>query len=349
MGLKLELRRGNRFPIPVRHLYRAWKLLKREITSPVKVSFMRRLFMWLHGFLSESYIIYDIEKNELGNYVSDYSRWVRTPDINGLYYEFLTNKMLFFSILAQKGYKAHLPKTYGIKSETFQRVNSLLRLYKSLVLKPVVGGGGHDLILISKEQGKIYVNNEEETLERLRIIISELKNYLIQEFVTQAGYASSLFPKTTNTIRILTMWDIDRNLPFVAAAVHRIGTKRSFPVDNWSQGGLSAYINLRTGKISKAVSFPYSGKLVWHGNHPEIGSQIEGICIPHWSHIKDKILTMASSLRFVPYIGWDIVVTDIGFKILEGNTYSDVNLLQIHSPLLLDPRIKRFYKKYKVI
>jgi len=120
-------------------------------------------------------------------------------------------------------------------------------------------------------------------------------------------------------------------------------------VDNWTKGGLGAEVDLETGELGEAVTFPRSGKLTWYKNHPSSGSKIEGIVVPHWSHVQSEILDVARSLPFLPYIGWDIVVTENGFKIIEGNNNSDVNLLQVHRPLLLDPRIADFYKKYKVI
>lgn len=43
------------------------------------------------------------------------------------------------------------------------------------------------------------------------------------------------------------------------------------------------------------------------------------------------------------------VVTDEGVKVIEGNNYSDVNILQIHQPLLNNEKVKRFYKYYGII
>ena len=42
-------------------------------------------------------------------------------------------------------------------------------------------------------------------------------------------------------------------------------------------------------------------------------------------------------------------MTKDGFQILEGNNYTDVNLLQVHAPLLRDERILSFYQRHGVI
>ena len=42
-------------------------------------------------------------------------------------------------------------------------------------------------------------------------------------------------------------------------------------------------------------------------------------------------------------------MTDAGFTILEGNKYSDVDLLQVHRPLLLDRTVRAFYEEHEII
>jgi hypothetical protein len=192
-------------------------------------------------------------------------------------------------------------------------------------------------------------NGRETTLVDINHLIRNLDGYLIVERIKQAGYSSNIYPKTTNTIRILTMWDYETNRPFIAAAMHRFGTDRSFPVDNVQQGGLFAGINLDTGEMRSATSSPYTGEVVWHEKHPDSGEQIQGVCIPNWSMVKEVIIRMARVLPYIPYIGWDVVLQEKGFKIIEGNDHPGVDTLQAHCPFLKDPRIKRFYEAHGVI
>lgn len=92
-----------------------------------------------------------------------------------------------------------------------------------------------------------------------------------------------------------------------------------------------------------------SSQLLWHETHPTTHSQITGLTIPHWDYTKTTILEIAKYLSFIPYIGWDVVITEEGFKILEGNDFPSLAIIQMHSPLLKDPQVRRFYEKYNVI
>lgn len=59
---------------------------------------------------------------------------------------------------------------------------------------------------------------------------------------------------------------------------------------------------------------------------------------------------LAGRFPQLPYVGWDIVVTDPGeFTVIEGNTCSGVRVFQVHRPLLDDPRVRRFYEHHDVI
>ncbi|MBD3289162.1 hypothetical protein GF337_10185, partial [candidate division KSB1 bacterium] len=88
------------------------KLLRKELKSPIKTGVRQKLDMYKIGFLSESYIIYQLDKNESRHYLSDYDRFVKTPSINRSYHIILDNKLVFRTFM--QPHKRFLPKDYGI-------------------------------------------------------------------------------------------------------------------------------------------------------------------------------------------------------------------------------------------
>ena len=69
------------------------------------------------------------------------------------------------------------------------------------------------------------------------------------------------------------------------------------------------------------------------------------------STIRDRVLEVANARPFVPYVGWDVVVTgdDGEFSIIEGNSYPGLKSIQVHGPLLTDDRVERFYENCGVL
>lgn len=55
---------------------------------------------------------------------------------------------------------------------------------------------------------------------------------------------------------------------------------------------------------------------------------------------------MAAAFPYLLRLGWDVVLTDDedGFPVLEVNAHAAMRTLQVHRPLLRDPRVRRFYE-----
>jgi hypothetical protein len=123
----------------------------------------------------------------------------------------------------------------------------------------------------------------------------------------------------------------------------------SGPVDNWTQGGLSARVDLDTGRLSRATRLPSGKKLEWFSTHPDTGSVIEGALVPHWPEIVETVIHAAHVLSFMEYVGWDIIVTPNGPVVLEANINSGMNVLQVHQPLLEDARARAYFVKRGVV
>ncbi|MDG5759796.1 sugar-transfer associated ATP-grasp domain-containing protein [Natronococcus sp. A-GB1] len=356
-------------------------------SSSYSQSLPRRLALWRRGFLSRAGVIYDFERHDPEAFVSDYQRFVRTKNLNGTWSVALSNKLFFDWLM--RAYGDHRTVVYGlvrgglfhefddsrepapaavagdgtaalepaVDSRTAARheagawVADRLAEEGKLVLKWIRGGGGENVLLCSRTESGYEVNGEHYDRGALVARVDDLENYLVCEHVEQGPYAAALYPETPNTIRVLTMYDDDAEEAFIAAAIQRMGSDLSGSMDNFSQGGLSAEIDVETGELGPAAQLPYeSDRLEWHTHHPETGTRIQGTKVPAWETIRERVLELASSHPMLPYVGWDLVLTDDegSFKVIEANDHPGLKAMQINGPLLADERVRRFYERHEV-
>ena len=349
----------------LKRFFKLWRrvstLIATEFHSKTSVPLRRRMFAWRNGFLSESLIIYQLDENNTGDYLSDYDRLVKTPKINGKHSEILNNKIIFNRIAGIGQFQVpselfwiNKGTIFSLQDEnpTLVEPTDILDLCRDkgrVIVKPVAGGGGKNVLMLEANNDQFYVNTDRVPAKDLEDLLRKRSNAIVTEFVKQHQYATDIFPLVCNSIRIVTMWDYQTGSTFVAAAVHRFGRTTTIPVDNWSRGGLSVFIDIEQGRLGKCVARTSNGAIEWYSAHPDSHQKIEGLEVPHWSKITEQLLLASNQLPFTPYIGWDVVVTDAGFRVLEGNNYSDVNLIQAHAPLLRDPRVRRFFEHHGII
>ncbi len=332
----------------------------------------RRLWLWRHGFLSQADVLYDIDEDSYRQYFSDFQR-ERAYWINDEQQSALNNKLFFHWMM--EPFAEQRVATYGVlKRGRFHDLRSLeasddpvvedghatadaaawvterLRTEGELMMKPWRGSGGMGVTRCSFVDGRYRIDGEEYSRPAFESIIEGLDGYLVSEVVEQADYANELFPDAANTLRVLTMYDDAADEPFIAAAAHRVGTEQSAPVDNFTNGGLAAGLDIETGQLTAGFRFPFSGSLDWYEQHPDTGARIEGVEIPGWPAIREQLLEMAAAFSHTPYIGWDLVVTDTGeFTVIEGNNAPNIRFFQVHGPLLDDSRVRRLYERHGVV
>jgi hypothetical protein len=92
----------------------------------------------------------------------------------------------------------------------------------------------------SAENG-FRVNGEPRTVAQLRSEIERLDGYTADGFVRQHLSVGRFNPVTLNTLRLVTTRNPDSKEPFIAGAVLRIGTSRSWPVDSFARGDLPGF------------------------------------------------------------------------------------------------------------
>ncbi|ADI15363.1 sugar-transfer associated ATP-grasp domain-containing protein [Truepera radiovictrix] len=332
------------------------KRLEYQREAPLTTSLPRRLAMWRGGLREASFRLYDLHDPEgAATYLPDTAR-LETFFINGSFAQgLLKDKLLFSQTL---GALLPVPAVVGlIERGTFYPATpdappdllGALAAYGSLVLKPSRGTRGQGVLRL--EAPPLRLNGAPVDEVALRARVGALDDVIVTVTVPQAAYAEAIFPGSTNTVRVMTLRDPDTDEPFVARAVHRFGARGTEPTDNWSRGGLCALVEPHTGALSRGVKHAKrtSGKLVWQTHHPDTGAPIEGTVVPHWRALCEALLGAVRALPLLLYVGWDVVVTETGFCVLEGNANPDLDLLQVHGGLLRDPRVRRFYEHHRVI
>ena len=337
------------------------RFLAGEMRLPVRLSWGRLLKGWAKGFGRLANLVYGLDRHDPSLYVSSYQQRVASLKINGTMDHVINNKLLLPVLMRSVGLPAveiwafrrrgNWMDGSGAAIGNFSAwLAASLSVGKKAVLKPVKGHKGLGIAFIEHSTAGLMVNGRAIGDIAIERFFSPKRDVLLAGFVEQADYARALYPNTSNSIRVLTAWDIDLGQPFIAAAAQRIGNCRSFPVDNWLEGlgGLCAEIDLETGKLGAAATVSDRERITWHARHPETGSQIQGLVIPGWSAMQSALCKGAKGLPFAPLLGWDILVTRDGFRVLELNGPPGLHVHQVHRPLLKDPRLRRFYSTYGI-
>lgn len=221
------------------------------------------------------------------------------------------------------------------------QLTSLIKDNKKVIVKPNRGGGGHGVILLLfLDEDFVLLNYEKTSYLDLYNKLLKLSDYIITPFVEQADYAKNLYNKTTNTIRLISIYD--KNKASIVYAIHRIGTKESIPVDNAAKGGLFSKIDLESGKLSFALSYSNLKAIEYH---PDNNSRIEGTKVPFWEELKKDIIKIHEKYAYIPFLAWDIVITKNSWAAIEVNASSDLEFFQMFEPMK-NHELGKFYKPF---
>jgi len=316
----------------------------------------QKLFCLKSGFFVEKYNLYNLKENDWRLYVSDIYNTMTIPK-NGFYQQLIDNKAFLTIIL--KEFNKYLPAYYFTifkpkildhfsnkyisNDEFIYEIHALLERKGKIILKPLSMSGGSGFILLSRIENKFTINNVDISENDLNKRLSGLDKYICTEHIVNADYIKKIYPYSCNTIRILTIWDFEENKPYIARAIHRFGNNPQKTVDNVFSGGIASEIDIKTGILSKAYLWSSVNINETSDIHPVTKKMIAGVKLKNWEGILIQLNEIAFTMPFVPYMGWDIAITDESFKIIEINSNPDVEMLQVFQPLLNDIKIKKFF------
>jgi hypothetical protein len=183
-----------------------------------------------------------------------------------------------------------------------------------MVCKEVLGGCGHGFLTVDiTDDGRLLLMDQDAKIDDLKK--SLYGTHILQERIVQHPKLNELYPLAVMTLRIVTVLN-NGKANFLAGTV-RVGSGGGV-VDNFHAGGLIGSVNMETGYLGRTFTpGPGRGGSVTH--HPDTGVEFEKAQIPFVSEAMKLCLTAHQFFYGIHSIGWDIVFTEEGPKILEAN------------------------------
>lgn len=215
-------------------------------------------------------------------------------------------------------------------------------LLGKLILKPVSGKGGHNIIVVKVRDGEIYIYEYGAWIRVGRLSVSE--SYIVQNYIEQ-DLRISRFSKSVNTVRIVTLLT-KSGCVVVLGAYIRFGVRGSL-IDNYSKGGVKVKIDIDKGVMSGAAKDRKGGV---YSLHPDSGVKFDGYAVPYW----DEVLKMAAEFQkavcFHRLLGFDIALGESGPVLIEANSiYDNVGLEGVCGPILKNEDVLTAFSEYDLL
>ena len=314
------------------------------------------------GFTKEMVRLCEINRSNQKEFISDREHNSRWP-FNRPYHGAVSDKLALIRILHQ--YKECMPKYYFFIDKhgllplwdcpddgslsTRMDADAFVKLLdreKILVIKPThseVGIG----VMVAQKKGEIYsINNEEYTIAEMKECIGQAYNNIVTEYVIQHDYARKICPTSLNTIRMLGVWNSETKQFDIIRSFHRFGCNGNV-VDNVGSGnGVLVYVNTETGILERdgLINTKKEGdRRVDHIIHPDNNIKLTGLVIPGYLDMKEKVLKIMNENSYLRYIGFDVAITDDGFRIIEANGSSTPTAAQVRGGFLKDKRMRELF------
>jgi hypothetical protein len=327
-----------------------------------KANLKEKFWAYKKGFISDRIHRYGLTENNYHEYISDLTYYNKKSYVNRRFYSMFDNKLITWYVL--QPYKEYMPEHYCFidndkinkLSENYiinnvEDIISLLHNKKELAMKPIFGSMGKGFSKLSYIDNCYYINYDKKSCDEIIAYIKSRKNYIITEYCNshvdlQKICGEDEKGKRPFVPRVVTVFDKEDSTQIVAFLA-RIGSNLSKFIIT-TDGTIVCGIDLDKGTLYKPFIEAFdklrdSPTLTPCKIHPDTNVNIEGVEIPNWSKITTKIKEIGNYLNVTPYLTYDIIITDNGFKILEINQHSRIFNLQIYYPLLKNDYVKRLW------
>ena len=261
----------------------------------------------------------------------------------------LNNKYIQKTLL--KGFGLPTPEVlttigidYDIKDRD-QLENFLGENQRDIVFKPISSAQGKNILVVTKRDNQYFLGEQPITYDDIwNHVKRDMKNgYLFEEKVVNHSSIADINPSCLNTSRVITIKTND-NKWHIAVCIAKFGRAGSF-VDNASAGGIVLWPD-NMGKIIDAYDFLTREPII---HHPDTGARLTGIELAGYQQVNELALQASEKFCFMGAIGWDIAYTDNGAMIIEGNSISGVDKIQIGKGGMIGDEIAKGLKRHYML
>lgn len=338
-------------------LIKDWKNCKKPLRD--KIWAVKR------GFYPSRIDFWGLNEDNYRNYMSDIDYRKLFP-LNNRFQLWLDDKLTTKYVFQDSRIKDFMPRYFlyvendgnysylmDFDDQIPKNSNALLNLLRQetvLALKPLAGSLGIGFIRLEIKQDEIYANNELLTSEKYEELKESLRGYLVTEYCHQHSRFAEVWPDSECTLRVVlakqkNRYDGGEIIPILSYA--RFGTSLSSSTSNTSQGGVALPFDFETGICEeyfyRKKEFEKDGH-IRHDDHPDTHVRMAGEKLPNWDIVKKGLYDIMNYFSTLEYFGFDVIITEDGFKICEINSMPELYLEQImFGPILENETAKRYY------
>lgn len=324
--------------------------IKHDLKDNKKVPLKDKVWSYRRGFFISSTLAFGVTEDNYKNYLSDLDYFKLYP-INNKFRHWIDDKLSMKYVLSE--FSEFLPKYYcvlrrgglitplidGNHIVNMQDILNLIKSEKNIALKLISSSSGIGFHKLSYDEG-YKINNESVDEPTCIAFLNSIDNYLVTEYVVAHESIRKFSSNALNTVRIMVVND-DAQHVVVANAFMRICSKNTGFVDNVMAGGIFANVDVKTGRFDDAKKIVNSN-FVRCNVHPDSNLEISGT-LPNWEMMTEKLTEISQFLSPLSYLGYDIALTDSGFKIIEINSHQGIRMYQSYYPLLKDNLASQFF------
>lgn len=241
------------------------------------------------------------------------------------YIVLLRDKYAFSAYLASTIGEQSVVKTVALLSKgraflsdekSWKSPEQLLLNGSELVYKNIDGECADGVMLVKVEGDTVIADGKAYSKSEFIRFISD-KNMIVQNVVTQHDALKAFKTKSVNTIRVVTIQGKSGEVNVFAAFLRLSVSADSF-VDNRAKGGLGIGVDLETGKLMR-YGLPHDAFGTKMEEHPLSHIRFEGYQLPYWQETVKLVCKAHKQFYELQSIGWDVVLTENGPVLLEGN------------------------------